>query len=171
MSKPHVFVIAAITIDGFLSRDSSQPATWSSSEDKRFFRKRTLDSGVMVMGSSTYKTFTSPLPQRKHVVLTTNPDQFDAHQQVEFIEDKPQAVIERLQAAGHDDIAICGGGNVYRQFIDSGLIDTMYITIEPQLFGAGVSFLDSTVDVQFSLDDVEKLNDDSLLITYKRKES
>lgn len=169
MKKPHVFLIAAITVDGFLAHTSDEPATWSSSEDKKFFRSKTEKAGVMVMGSNTYKTFSKPLPNRKHIVLTHDPGQFDNHPDVEFMNGSVVEVIDRLSQSGFDEIAICGGAHVYQQFIEADLVDELFITIEPRLFGDGVSLLSSAVDISLKLDSTQSLNDDSLLLTYKRK--
>jgi dihydrofolate reductase len=49
-----VFLIAAVTADGFIGRDASHLADWTSPEDKKLFRKLTTEAGVVVMGSKTF---------------------------------------------------------------------------------------------------------------------
>ncbi|HEY9529684.1 MAG TPA: dihydrofolate reductase family protein [Anaerolineales bacterium] len=50
-----------------------------------------------------------------------------------------EAALEEAQkAAGNQDIAIMGGGNIAAQFIELGLVDEISIHLVPVLFGSGI---------------------------------
>ena len=71
----HIFLIAAISIDGFISQLKTKhlPSTnWTSKEDKKFFIEKTKGA-VCIMGSATYNTIGKPLPKRLTVVYTNSP--------------------------------------------------------------------------------------------------
>lgn len=160
------FLIATITADGFIARDVGHLADWSSKEDKQLFVKLTKQAGVMVMGRNTYETIGRALPGRKTVVYTSrslnNPE-------IEVTQDKPAQLLERLALEGYKEVAICGGQQIYDLFLSDGLIDEVYLTVEPLLFGNGISLAQSMLDVKLKLQETSKLNDDTLFLRYEVK--
>jgi hypothetical protein len=50
----------------------------------------------------------------------------------------PAEVIKLLESRGVKQVAICGGARVYREFLVAGLVDEMYVTIEPVFLGEGI---------------------------------
>jgi dihydrofolate reductase len=48
------------------------------------------------------------------------------------------ALEEAQKAAGGQDVAIMGGGNIAAQFIERGLVDEISIHLVPVLFGSGI---------------------------------
>ena len=51
-----VFIIAAISADGFIAKDTNHPAMWTSKADKKRFIELTKRAGVVIMGATTFKT-------------------------------------------------------------------------------------------------------------------
>ena len=153
----HTFLIAAISKDGFIAEKVAQASTaWTSPEDAKFFRQRTKEAGVMVMGRATFATIGRPLPGRMMIVLTRQltVDNFQTQNvdlQVQELDGAthanagvyishldPYHLIGRVERLGFSELAVCGGASVYRQFLEAGLLDTLYLTIEPVTFGHGV---------------------------------
>ncbi len=159
-----VFIIAAITADGFIARSTNELANWTSPEDKQHFTTMTKQAGVMVMGRTTYDTIGRALPDRKSVVYTSRP--LD-DPEVETTQESPADLLARLQAEGFSEVAICGGAAIYDMFLQAGVVTELYLTIEPILFGQGVSLYSQAVDTRLKLMDVSKLNDDVLLVRYE----
>ncbi len=162
----NVILIAAITADGFIGRTSGHAADWTSNEDKKLFVKVTKDAGCMVMGSRTFETIGRALPGRRNIVLTSRPQDYDTAG-VEFTPESPHALVERLEGEGQKSLAVCGGAHVYHQFMQSGLVTELYLTVEPVLFGSGVKLFADELDVSLELISSEKLNDDVILLRYK----
>lgn len=169
----HTFLIAAISIDGFIAEKTDQVSTsWTSKEDKKFFSDRTKQAGVVVMGSSTYKTVGRPLPGRLNVVYSRNSDVQFANEQDGFVTNlDPAALLRKLEQEGYSEVAICGGASIYTLFLHAGLIDTLYLTVEPVIFGTGVKLFSDRVMTSLSLQKVEKLADNTLLLEYSVKRS
>lgn len=160
-----VFLVAAITADGFIGRDSGHLADWTSPEDKKLFVRLTKEAGTMVMGSKTFATIGRALPGRKTIVYTSNPDAV-AQEGVEPTSEAPAELVARLEGEGVTALAICGGASIYGQFMKAGVVTELYLTIEPLLFGTGVPLFSDELDCQLSLLNLEKLNEHSVLLHY-----
>lgn len=166
MIKPRVFLIASITADGFIAKNAEQFADWSSKEDKKLFVQLTKQAGVMVMGNTTYKLFPKPLPHRKHIVYTRDTTQ-NAPESVSFTNASPAQLIKSLAQEGYEEIAIIGGQKIYDMFLQAGLIDELYLVVEPLLFGQGVQFTQSTMDQKMKLLESKNLNENTVMLHYE----
>ncbi len=161
-----VFLIAAITVDGFIAKTNNQLADWTSTEDKKLFVRLTKEAGHMVMGARTYETIGRALPGRKTIVYTydsasiTNPD-------IEATTEAPADLVERLAKNGAHGLAVCGGAQIYSLFAKAGVLDELYLTVEPVAFGAGVSLFSEALDLNLELLDSQTLNDNVILLHYR----
>lgn len=167
----HIYIIAAITLDGFIAQDTEQVSTaWTSKEDFDFFVKKTKETGLLIMGSSTFETINRPLAGRKIVVLsrTKTYPQFKKSQ-VEAMSGSLTEVLTELVKQGYSELAVCGGSSVYTQFLQSGFVDKMYITIEPKIFGKGISLFNQPMDISLELLERISISDNSTVMHYKVK--
>lgn len=188
MPSMHVFLIVAMSIDGLIGTDPQAPSTtWTSTADKKFFAKRTKQAGVMVMGRKTYQTIGRALPERTTIVMTSqSPQEIPSALSLNTVQQKeqllinhpyvssltPQQIVEKVGSLGFSELAVCGGTSVYTQFLEADLIDTMYITVEPVLFGKGIPFFQPEAGVakNFQLKQATPIdNSDALLLEYTRK--
>ncbi|HEX9722559.1 MAG TPA: dihydrofolate reductase family protein [Candidatus Paceibacterota bacterium] len=156
-----VFLIAALTADGFIAKSSDHLASWTSKEDKKFFTEKTKEAGVIIMGLNTYKTIGRPLPDRLNIVYSKTEKDLPG---VEVTEEEPAKLIENLAKRGFKEIAVCGGATIYTMFMERGLIDTLYLTYEPVLFGHGMGLFTKTLDSKLELVSVQKLNGSSSVL-------
>jgi dihydrofolate reductase len=170
----HCFLIAALTIDGRIGRDSGDISTsWTSTEDRHWFYRRTKEAGVIIMGSKTYAITNKALPGRLNVVYSSKaeaqpvPDPEQGKGQVWQTNLAPAELLAELSAAGYNEVAICGGTSIYTQFLAAGVVDTLYISIEPKLFGSGVSFCNEWLDLSLELQKVTQLTPQVIMLEYK----
>jgi dihydrofolate reductase len=162
-----VLLVAAITIDGKIARDSREIISWSSPEDKRMFMRVSQEAGLLIMGRSTYETLDRPLPERLHIVLTSDMNR-PAAPQVEFTSASPAHILEDLEKRGFETAILAGGARTYRTFIDAGLVDELWLTVEPLAFGEGISLLgDYPLDLRLHLIQSDLLNESSLQLRYR----
>ena len=147
------FIIVAETLDGFIAKNSTHAADWTSKEDKRRFVEITKRAKVMVMGLNTYQTFPSRLKDRLHIVYSPddNASKNNIEGVVEYTKESPADLIKSLETRGFTEVAICGGSTIYTMFIKSGLVDTIYLTIEPVLFGTGMNIFKESLDIKLEL--------------------
>lgn len=160
-----VFIIAAQTLDGFIAKDSNHPAFWTSKEDKKQFVELTTRAGVCIMGSSTFKTLPRPLKERLNIVYTRSKD--ISGDNVETTQDEPINVIANLEKRGFKEVAICGGSQIYTLFLKARVVNTIYLTIEPVLFGQGISIFNDDMNIQTELVSHTKTDGGTLILEYK----
>lgn len=158
----------AQTLNAKIAHGHDELVDWTSAEDKKFFNEETKKCGVVVMGNSTHKTIGRVLPGRLNMVMTRSPDPAKQKPgELEFTDAPPEALIRGLEARGFQNIAVIGGAQIFTQFLEAGLCDELAITIEPKIFGRGVSiFNDMLRDIALKLFEVRKLNEDAVLLRY-----
>ncbi|HKU17972.1 MAG TPA: dihydrofolate reductase family protein [Candidatus Saccharimonadales bacterium] len=160
-----VVLIAALTADGFIGRSTNElPTTWTSDEDRHFFWRTTKEIGVVIMGGNTFRPIGKALPKRRNIVYSRTPINVEG---VETTQEPPADLLRRLEAEGHTQVAICGGSKIYDMFLQASLVDELYLTIEPQLFGAGVPLSVHSSDHKLKLLACTKLSDDVVLLHYE----
>lgn len=101
-----VILIAAVGSNGVIGRDNDLP--WRIREDLQHFKALTLGN-TLVMGRKTYDSIGRPLPGRRTVVVTRQPDW-----SVEGVE-VAHSLDDALKLADGNDLYVAGGGEIYRQ--------------------------------------------------------
>lgn len=145
------FIIAAVSADGFIAKDPDHLATWTSKEDKKRFVELTKKSGVIIMGSTTYKTIGRPLKDRLNIVYS-NKGNIPNSEGVEVTNLEPAELLKSLHARGYKEVAICGGSQIYTKFLEAKLVDRIFLTIEPIIFGQGMSLF--TKQLEYKLETI-----------------
>ena len=168
-----VFIIASMTADGFVAHDSRQfSMDWTSREDMKFFVAKTKEAGVLVMGSRTFQTIVDAgrrLPGRTIYVYSSRQDAFSPDVRPDktvITKQDPKELIADLAKEGYESVAICGGAQIYDLFMRAGVMTDLYLTIEPVLFGKGISLLADKFDAKLKLEDLQKLNDNTVMLHY-----
>ncbi len=168
-----VILVMATTADGKIARDKEHVVDWTSKEDKKFFVEKTKECKVMVMGMTTYQTIGRPLPGRLTVVYTRNPSAPGLEQQPDVLEYTNlglKELLAQLEKRGFTQVALVGGGTINAMFLREKLIDDIYLSIEPYIFGAGLGvFSEAPADVNLELVEVSKLSEQVVLLHYKLK--
>ncbi len=91
---------------------------WHFKEDMKFFKETTMGHKV-VMGYNTYRSLPGDLPGR-HIIVVSFTD-IDGVDTVNGIE----PIIEKYKDS-KEEIFICGGASIYKQFIDYA--NKLYLT-------------------------------------------
>lgn len=164
----HVFLIAALTADGYIAREAAQVSTkWTSKEDAQFFGERTKQAGVCIMGSTTFDTINRPLPGRTSIVYSKNSQKYEQWgDQVRATTLPPAQLLAQLQADGKQEVAICGGTSIYTQFMQAGLVERLYLTIEPVIFGSGLRLFADTLNTELKLVKTHQLSPQTIVQEY-----
>jgi len=103
-----VFLIYARAANGVIGRDGALP--WRLPADLRRFKALTMGK-PMVMGRKTFDSFPSPLPGRRHIVLTR--DTGWSAEGAEVVHSVEQA----LALAGDGEVAVIGGAEINALFL------------------------------------------------------
>lgn len=161
-----VIMMMAITADGKIAKDSAQFADWTSREDKKLFAKISKECGAVLMGENTFKTFPAPLKERLNVVFTENENNSEIDG-VKFVSGEPKKVLEELESLGYEKVLLGGGAFLNSLFLEKNLINEIMLTLEPKIFGAGLSLFNRDLDADLKLLNVEKINENSVLLHYE----
>lgn len=158
------FIIAALTADGFIAKDTSHAAFWTSKEDKARFVKLTKEAGAIVMGSTTFTTLPRPLKERRNIVYSRNKS-FDG---AETTQESPADLITRLKHEPNPPtgLAICGGAHIYTLFMKAGVVEKLYLTVEPILFGSGIQLFNENLLFHLKLVASETTPSGTVLLEY-----
>ena len=164
-------LIAAVTIDGKITKDISETVNWTSKKDKEFFREQTKKAGVVIFGSKTYHAIGHPMPNRLNIIMTRAPQKYKKEHTpglLEFTNQDPKSIIHHLENRGFTEVVIGGGSGVYTLFLKEKLIDEMYLTIAPKIFGKGIPlFSDIEIDeINAQLTEIAPLGKDEALLKY-----
>ena len=154
------FIIAAVSADGYIAKDEKHSAFWTSKADKTRFVKLTKEAGVVVMGSTTYATLPRPLKERVNIVYSKSKN-FEG---VEITQKPPRELIADLEKRGFKSVAICGGSHIYNMFMKAGVVDTIYLTIEPVVFGKGITLFKEDMLHHLKLKSVEEVKETGTLL-------
>jgi dihydrofolate reductase len=159
-------MIDVISLNGRITRgEGTDIQAWASKEDAELFAKLREGYTAHVMGQGTYE---ARKPAAKdgtlRIVLTRTPEKFKDKQvpdQLEFMDVSPTEVVELLKQRRHEQVFLAGGSRLNAAFMQAGLVDDLYITIEPQLFGTGLNLLAETPDyfANLQLQSLTRLND------------
>jgi dihydrofolate reductase len=161
-----IIMMMAITVDGKIAKNDKHFPDWTSMEDKKYFAKLSKECGVVIMGEKTFDTFPSPLKERLSVVFTLDPERPE-QENVKWVSGEPKPVVEELEKMGFKSAILGGGAGINTLFLKNKLIDEIILTVEPKIFGAGLSLFSEDFDVNLELLNMEKLNENSIALRYK----
>jgi dihydrofolate reductase len=168
-----VTLVFVSTVDGKITKwGDPDVKKWSSRNDKDHFKKVWEDARLVVMGSNTFNA-SPPKPSKKRlvVVVTHHPSfykQYEIAGQVEFRNQQPADLIATLENEGYNEMLLVGGPQLATSFFRESLVDELWLTIEPKIFGVGGTLAtDENLEVALQLTNIEKLNDrGTLLVRY-----
>lgn len=102
---------------------------WDIPDDREHFKQLTLGS-IVVMGRRTfeeiYKKFGAGLPGRETIVISKTTNYEGANYRTAISLEKALELAQSLFP--QKEIFICGGESVYKEAIESKLVNKMYIT-------------------------------------------
>jgi dihydrofolate reductase len=166
-----VSLIAAVSADGFIARSASEPSfDWTRPEDTHFYVQTIKSVDAIIMGHKSFQTFSKYPKDSRWVIYTSQPENFiNPKPQVinaTATKDEPKLVLENLAKENCSKVAICGGSSIYNLFINSGLVDKIYLTVEPVFFGSGIKLFSDTVNINVTLNKVHDLSSQTKVMEY-----
>jgi dihydrofolate reductase len=166
-------IYLASSVNGMISNQKGVP-DWLSQEYGQGFMSLSQQAKAVIMGKKTYNILVPDhLPLKSEgtiVVLTHDTAAAPVQSNVIFTDKNPTEIVELLEKRGHDEAIIIGGTETVSEFMKSGLVDELYLVVEPVIFGTGLPMLrDVDVDYRLTLSDVKKLNDNTIALQYRVK--
>ena len=133
--KTRFIAFVAASIDGRISLSEKTLPRWTSKEDWRFLERSLSRADAVVVGRNTYGAAAKRLRKRDTFVLSNRLRAMARRGSVTFV--NPANVDLTSLLAKYKTVAVLGGGTVYRFMLESGLLDEIFVTIEPLIFGRG----------------------------------
>ncbi len=129
-----------MTANGFIAKndDSTDFVTKAESES---YVKNVIDAGAMIIGRRTYEILsTQPefqefLKANVKIIVVSHND-FKLANASHAVVHSPQEAL--ALAKDFEKVIVAGGGILDAAFLESDLIDEMYLDIEPALLGKGI---------------------------------
>lgn len=167
--KPRYIALAAVTIDGKIAKNEKHFSNWTSAEDKVFLRKELDCSDVIIVGNNTYKTAIKPLSKRNCIVLTSKVKTVSVeNENLVLLNPKKVNLKTFIKTLGYQTITVLGGAKTYDYCLSKGMLDELFITIEPITFGAGINLFNSDKPSQkkWTLVSTKKLNSSGTILLH-----
>lgn len=166
-----IILPVVMSADGRITKgDIGLSHLWNSKEDSAFFLDLVSKHNVLIMGSGTYEVARpKATPDKLRLILTSQPERYAESvipDSLEFMKATPKEVVQLLEKRGYSQGLLVGGMSVYTEFLKEGLVDELYLTVEPLLFGEGLTLADGTLDIAMSLLEVRQLNERGTLLLH-----
>jgi dihydrofolate reductase len=116
-----VTLVAAVGANGVIGVDGGLP--WRLPEDLAHFKQLTMGH-PMIMGRATFDSIGRALPGRTTIVVTRNPAWSAAGVETASSLDAALGRAHELD----DDVFIVGGGQIYAEALERGVVDLLCIT-------------------------------------------
>ena len=116
-------IVVAIAKNHAIGKDND--LLWRLPDDFKFFKQFTTGKHI-IMGRRTYESMPHPLPNRTSVVITRNKD-YEVPEGHYVVHSLAEA-LKICQGKNLEEAMIIGGGKIYTEAIENGLVDKMLIT-------------------------------------------
>lgn len=161
-----ITIIAAIGKNNELGKGND--LIWHLPADLKRFKKVTSGHHI-IMGRNTFESIGKPLPNRTTIIITRN---IAYTKEGCLIVNSIEEAIELSK--NNSEVFIIGGAQIYKQAIESNLVDKLDITLVHENFEADVYFpkIDSSVWKEVSREDFiadEKNKYDYSFVSYVKK--
>lgn len=157
----------AASVDGRISLAERTLPDWTSKEDWRFFQHSLSRVDAVIVGRHTYQAAAPRLRKRTTFVLSSRPKRMRRRGTVTFVNPAQVDLAELLRE--YKTVAVLGGGTVYRSMLESGLLDELFVTVEPLIFGRGKEMVSGgTRTTRLRLLSAKRLNRAGTLLLHYR---
>lgn len=145
MNKVRVSIIAAIDEKNGLGKNND--LLFKIPSDLKHFREKTKNHPI-IMGRKTFESLHRPegLPDRENIVITKektykvlNPDSVFPYQSLDAALSQARHIAQQKNL---DEVFIIGGGQIFKQAIEEGLVDRLYLTVVKGEYEADTFFPD-----------------------------
>lgn len=163
--KTRFVAFVAASVDGRISLAKRTLPDWTSKEDWRFFQNSLSKVDAVVVGTNTYQAAAARLRKRNTFVLSSRPRGVWRRGSVTFVNPASVDLAELLSQ--YKTVAVLGGGMVYRTMLERNLLDDIYVTVEPLIFGRGKEmFVGCTRTTRLRLLSARRLNRSGTLLLH-----
>ncbi len=132
----------AASLDGYIAGSQGE-FDWIVQDPEIDFGALFAQFDTFLMGRRTFEIIPpGDMPRGKLIVFsrTLRPED---HPGVTIVAGNEREIVDALRKEPGKDIWLFGGGELFRSFLDAGLVDTVEIAVIPILLGGGIPVLPS----------------------------
>ena len=158
-----ISLIAAVDKNNAIGKDNK--LLFHIKEDLLFFKETTINHTI-IMGRKTFEALPGVLPLRKHIILTRDKNYKVNDPQVK-IESSLKSLLEDLKDKD-EEVFIIGGGEIFEQVMESGLVDKIYLTKINKSVEDADTFFPKIPNDKFKVINTKFLTEDAKVFVYER---
>lgn len=137
----------AISLDGFIAGPDGQ-FDWIVSDPEIDFAGMFKQYDTLLIGRRTFDVMAAQgpggaMPGITSYVFSRTLSQKD-HPDITIVREDAGPFVAKLREQPGKDIALFGGGELFRSLLDAGQVDTVEVAVVPVLLGAGVPLMAGT---------------------------
>ncbi|HET7699094.1 MAG TPA: dihydrofolate reductase family protein, partial [Vicinamibacterales bacterium] len=142
----HVVYGCAMSLDGFIAGPNGE-YDWIVMDPDIDFAALMARFDTFLIGRRTFEAMrrmgdaAPPAPGVRSIVFSRTLRAEDCP--LATLSDDAETMVRRLRTEPGRDIALFGGGDLFRSLLRAGLVDEVSVAVVPVLLGAGVPFLPS----------------------------
>ena len=165
-----IILVFVASLDGKVTKwGHPMVSKWSSVEDQRYFTGIIKNARLVVMGSNTFNADPiKPLTNRLMIIMTRYPEKyrnFEIEGQIIFSAKSPSELTHYYKGEGYEEMVVVGGPHIATSFLKEQMIDEIWLTVEPLIFGIGANFvIEEKLDIRLQLLSSEIINARGTLI-------
>ncbi|MCK5629653.1 MAG: dihydrofolate reductase [Nanoarchaeota archaeon] len=155
----------AITANGYIAKENDE-TPWSD-EEWDSFSNIAKKIGNLVIGRKTFEIMNQDDEFQQignpFTVIVSNKENNNSN----FV-NSPEQAIKLLEEKGFSEILVAGGGMLNSSFMQKGLVDEIYLDVEPFLFGKGIKlFADNEFETKLELLETKQLSKNTIQLHYR----
>lgn len=131
-----ISIIAAMDEKRGLGRNNQM--AWNIKGELKRFKEITMPHPI-IMGRKTFESIGRVLPGRVNIIVTRNPD-FKIEGAI--VIDSIENAIEKAKETETEEIFIIGGGQIFKESLEKGLVNKLYLTLVDGDYNADTFFPD-----------------------------
>jgi len=161
----------AVTVNGMIAKSNGNVDFVSKANWRLFIREARL-AGNMVMGRRTYDGMKRAGELKRfrgvRIIVVTSKPRRSTDPNVLFTSLKPLGIVKLLEKEGFKEALVTGGGILNASFMKSGVIDDLFLYVEPVVIGSGIGlFSREGFDTRLRLAGAKKMPGEAILLHYR----
>ncbi len=163
-----VIVYMHITANGMIARTNG--SEFSSKKARQGFQEMMAKVSVNIIGRNTFEVSrkNGSFPMKGlNVVVTSHKIKNPWGKDVIITKSTPKKIIEIVEERGYKE-AMVGGGVTAASFLKEGLVNELFLDIEPIIFGKGIPvFAYEKFEKKLKLIDTKRISDSEIRLHYR----
>ncbi len=166
---PQIDIYFVMSLDGVVALDHDRDiSSFSSKEDREFFLDSIKNYDAVIVSSRTYVKDAASDTRR---IILTHSGHRDDNPFNTYMSGDIRAICGRMRDMGVRTAALAAGPTTCLSFLRAGVINELYLSIEPVSLGRGIRlFTEEEFISRFELLDMRKLNSEgTVMMRYRVK--